>query len=190
MKAKEILKNVCVYLGKEEILSSSIFEENGEELTEEQMAEVNKIIKCINLVQEEIATEYLRVLKEKEVTLTNGEIDARNIDENIFEIISIKNKFGKSLKYKYVNGKIVCLTNKAIITYSTYPKSVVGLEDDVESFAGKISARVLGYGVASEYCYLEMLYDDATIWETRFKNALLVLARKKGEIKLKKRGWL
>ena len=190
MKAKEILKNVCVYLGKEEILASNIFEPDGEELTDQEQKDVNKIIKCINLCTEEIATECLKVLKEKEVEFINGEIDAFSIDENIFEIISIKNKFGKNLKYKYINGKIVCLTSRATVTYSVYPKSVVELNDDVENFAGKMSARVLGYGVASEYCYLEMLYDDATIWETRFKNAMLTLARKKGEIKLKKRGWL
>ena len=54
---------------------------------------------------------------------------------------------------------------------------------------GKISARILAYGVASEYCFLEMLYDDATLWENRYKNALLCAQRKKGELKLKKRGW-
>lgn len=190
MKAKEILKNVCVYLGKEEILASSLFEENGEELTELQTKEVNKILNCINLVTEEIATEYLPIYNEKEVNLTNGEIIVLDIDENIHEIISIKNKFGKNLKFKYVNGKIVCLATKAKICYTTKPKSVVKIEDEVENFAERLTARVLGYGVASEYCYLEMLYDDATIWETRFKNALLISARKKGEIKLKKRGWL
>ena len=58
-----------------------------------------------------------------------------------------------------------------------------------ENFGGKISARVIAYGVASEYCFLEMLYDDATLWESRYKNALLVASRKKGEIQLKKRGW-
>ena len=31
MKTKEIIKNVCVYLGKEELLNSSFFEENGAE---------------------------------------------------------------------------------------------------------------------------------------------------------------
>jgi hypothetical protein len=74
------------------------------------------------------------------------------------------------------------------VTYKVYPEKIL-LDGNAESFGGKISARILAYGVASEYCFLEMLYDDATLWETRYKNALLNAQRKKGELKLKKRGW-
>ena len=188
MKAKEIIKNVCVYLGKEEILQSNLFEEGGDELSSIQNVTVERMINCLNLITSEIASDYLPILQEKEITFKNGEINVYEIDENIQEIISIKSKFGKNLRYKYLGDKIICLTTNAIITYKVYPKEVK-IDDDVESFGGRLSARVIAYGVASEYCYLEMLYDDATIWESRFKNALLINARKKGEIKLKKRGW-
>lgn len=190
MKAKEILKNVCVYLGKEEILASNLFESEGDELSENSKSDVKKILNCINLIIDEIASDYLPILKEKEITLKNGEINVFEIDENIHEIISIKNKFGKNLRFKYLDNKIICLATNVIITYTINPKCVVEIEDEVESFGGRITSRVLAYGVASEFCYLEMLYDDATIWESRFKNALLIADRKKGEIKLKKRGWI
>ncbi len=188
MKVKEIIKNVCVYLGKEELLESSLLEEEGVVPTNLQKNVVDKMVKCLNLITSEIASDYLPIIKEKEIIFNNGEIDALSIDENIQEIISIKNKFGKNLRYKYVNDKIICLTTNAIVTYKVYPKEVT-FDDDAENFGERLSARVLAYGVASEYCYLEMLYDDASIWESRFKNALIINTRKKGEVKLKKRGW-
>ena len=184
MKAKEILKNVCVYLGYDD-LAEAIETGNVSEPNEKKL---NKMLKCLNLVVGEIASEYLPVIKQKDVKLTNGQIDVYQIDEYIQEIISIKDKFGRNLKYKYTKDKVVCLASNVQITYKVYTKDI-GLEDDVESFGGRLSERVIGYGVASEYAYLQMLYDDASIWENRYKNALLNCTRKKGEIKLKKRGW-
>ena len=188
MKVKEILKNVCVYLGKEELLASNYFEDEGEELSEQSKKDLNKILNCLNYISSEIASDYLPIIKSKEITLKNGEIGVFDIDESIQEIVSIKNKFGKNLKYKYIGDKIICLATKAVVEYKVYPKEV-GLDDNAESFGGRLSSRVIAYGVASEYCYQEMLYDDASIWENRYKNALLVNSRKKGEIKLKNRGW-
>lgn len=83
---------------------------------------------------------------------------------------------------------MICLATNVEISYKVYPKTL-DVNSMAENFGGKISARVIAYGVASEYCFLEMLYDDATLWESRYKNALLVASRKKGELKLKKRGW-
>lgn len=188
MKVKEILKNVCIYLGKEELLASNYFESDGQELTENLQKDLNKILKCYNFITSEIASDYLPILKSKEITLKNGEIDVFDIDDSIQEIVSIKNKNGKNLKYKYLGNKIICLATNVEVLYKVYPKEV-GLEDEGESFGGRLSARILAYGVASEYCYQEMLYDDASIWENRYKNALLSGMRKKGEIKLKSRGW-
>lgn len=188
MKAKEIIKNVCIYLGKDEILSSSIFEENGEDVSGMDYLTVSRMLNALNLITEEIASDYLPIIKEKTIELVNGEIDVKQIDENFLEIVGIKNKFGKSLRYRYVNGKIVCLASTVTITYKVYPNKIT-LDGDAEDFGGRLSARVIAYGVASEYCYLEMLYDDASIWESRFKNSLLIACRKKGELMLKKRGW-
>ncbi len=188
MKAKEIIKNVCVYLGKEEILASNLFETGGQVLTDVQNAEVNKMLKCLNLITSEIASDYLPILREKEIKLVNGEVDVFEIDKSIQEIVNIKSKFGKNLKYKFINNKIICLATNVVVTYKIRP-SEIKIDDEAESFGGKLSERILAYGVASEFCFLEMLYDDASIWENRFKNALFISARKKGELKLKNRGW-
>lgn len=188
MTAKEIIKNVCTYLGKEELLNSSFFETDGQEPTKEQTKQINKMIDCLNYITEELATEYLPILKTKEVTLNSGAITLKEIDSKLQEIISVKTLNGKTLRYIIANDKMICLATRVVISYKVYPETIT-FTSSAENFGGKISARVIAYGVASEYCFLEMLYDDATLWESRYKNALLVASRKKGEIKLKKRGW-
>ena len=188
MTAKEIIKNVCIYLGKEEILNSNFYETSGQDLTIEQQKDVDKMIDCLNYITEELATEYLPILRTKQIELSEGKVDLVKIDENLQEIISVKTFSGKTLKYAITNEKMICLASRVEITYKVYPNKIT-INSNAENFGGKISARVIAYGVASEYCFLEMLYDDATLWETRYKNALLVAQRKKGELKLKKRGW-
>lgn len=188
MKAKEILKNVCVYLGKEELLASNIFNEDGEEPEKQDLSDLNLMLNSLNYAIYDIA-DYIPVCKEKEVTLVNGEVLLHDIDDNIKEIISVKTKAGRTLKYKYIENKLICLATNVVIRYMAYPKEATTIEDDVEDFGGRVSARIVAYGTASEYCLLQMLYDDASIWENRFKNAMLTAMRKKGEIKLKNRGW-
>ena len=95
--------------------------------------------------------------------------------------------------FKGWSPKLVKVTKNATYTAQFDEEArkyeVKWLDDDAETFCERLSARVLAYGVAGELCNLEMLYDDATIWETRFKNALLFSSRKKGELILKQRGW-
>jgi hypothetical protein len=187
--AKEIIKNVCIYLGKEDILESSFFDPKSENVPPDVQKEVDKIVKCINDITEELAMQYIPILKTNVVDLEQGAIDVYAIDKNICEIVSVKTLNGRTLRYVVSGNKMVCLASKVEVTYKVYPEKI-NAESDAESFGGKISARVLAYGVASEYCFLDMLYDDATLWENRYKNALLHAQRKKGELKLKKRGWL
>lgn len=188
MTAKEIIKNVCIYLGKEEILDSELFEADGEKISTQMQKDLDKMLKCINDITEELATEYLPITKSKIVDLSDGTINLYDIDEYIFEILSVKTLTGRILRYVISNGKMICLASRVEITYKVYPQEIT-FESEAENFGGKLSPRVIAYGVASEYCFLEMLYDDATLWESRYKNALLNIQRKKGELKLKKRGW-
>lgn len=189
MKAKEIIKNVCIYLGKEELLSSSFFEENGNELSPINQKDLDLMLKCLNMITEEISMEYLPLTKTKQVQLVNGAINVYDIDPSIQEVLSVKSMAGRTLRYSIIANKLICLASKVEVTYKVYPDEI-DINGNAESFDGKLSARVLAYGVASEYCFLQMLYDDAALWESRFKNALMVASRKKGELRLKVKGWL
>ena len=63
-------------------------------------------------------------------------------------------------------------------------------QNEIECFSNKITEKVFAFGVAMEYCFIQGLYDDAQIWEKRFKDALLVRASKKSNMKLPVRRWI
>ena len=189
MTAKEVIKNVCIYLGKDDILNSNLFIENGEELSTQNQKELDLMVDCLNFVTEEISSENLPIYKSKKINLENGKIKVNLIDEKIQDIVSVKGNSEKSLKYRIIDENLVCLANSVEVIYTVYPNKV-NIDSNIELFNGCLSARVLAYGVASEFCYMQMLYSDASIWENRFKNSLLTDVRKKGNLYLKTRRFI
>ena len=101
MKVKDIVEYACVFMGKEELLASNIFDEEGDAPDENQTKDLNLIIRCVNNITSEIAADYLPILKQKEVTFTDGKINISSIDNKIQEVVNIKTLGGKSLNYKY-----------------------------------------------------------------------------------------
>ena len=130
MKAKEILKNVCVYLGKEELLASSIFEENGIEPTEREMADINKMLKCLTFITNEIASDYLPILREKEVEITNHKINVFDISKTQLDLMADKgiNTFANSNEV-VKNSDIIFLAVKP----QNYEEVLLGIKDDVDN---------------------------------------------------------
>lgn len=182
MLVKDIIKLVCKFTENEEL--EEAIEENS--LTDEQTLLVESLVNGFNLVNNEIASEYLPYLKSKSMQTDNFKIKYSDFDEKLCEIISIKDKNGKNLKFKKFDDHIMVFANSVQVIYSIYPQNLT-LEDEFESL---LPERVYAYGVAREYFFIKTLFDDADIWEERFKNSLQVLVRKKSDIIMPRRRWI
>ncbi|MBO5884350.1 MAG: hypothetical protein J6Q51_00975 [Clostridia bacterium] len=189
MTTKQVLENVAVFLGKEELLDCAYFTNTNEEIPEDIQKDLNLMLRCLNFIVNEIATDYLPVLKQKSVMFVDNCLDIKEVDTNIYKIIKIENKNGEVVKFNYTNGCIKSKVTEAIITYSSFPEKA-DLNGEVENFNNMMTDRVLAYGTAMEYSFVNSLYDDATVWESRYKNALLVLSQKKHNLIMPKRRWL
>lgn len=188
MKTKQVLENVAIFLGKEDLLECSYFTNSQDEISQDNQKDLDLMLKCLNFIVDEIATDYLPITKQKEVVFKENEFDIENLDDNIYKIIKIENKYGEKVKFNIINGKIIANLDEAKITYSSYAQKCE-LNGNVENFNGLLSARVLAYGTAMEYSFVNSLYDDATVWESRYKNALLVISQKKHNLVMPKRRW-
>ncbi len=188
MTTKQVINLAATFLGLDDFLECSYFLENDEEMSDNSTQILNQLVRCLNLVVDEIATEYLPIYAYKKIVLTNGEFAIKEIDPNINCITKITNSGGHSVAFKILQGNIVCCENDVMVWYKKTPQKATK-DGEVETFANLLSERILGYGVAMEYSFLNNSYDDATIWESRYKQSLLNIARKKKELKLKERKW-
>ena len=81
---------------------------------------------------------------------------------------------------------IIAMANVVEVVYTTLPQELT-LQSQ---FSSVLPERVYAYGIAREYYFLQTLFDDADIWEERFKNTLQVLQRKRSDTVMPRRRWL
>lgn len=189
MTTKQVLEDVAIFLGKEDLLACPYFTGEESEISQEDQKELDMLNRCLNLITSEISTDYLPIYKTKEVIFENNKYNLSGIDSNIYQIAKIEDEFGCQVRFKIYGEEINANVTKAKITYTSFAEKCT-LDGTVESFGGLMQARVLAYGTAMEYCFISSLFDDATLWESRYKNSLMVLSQKKHNLVMPKRRWL
>lgn len=186
MTVKDILKLVCGFVGEREILEK--LETENSTFTAREEKKINSMVKCYNLVMQEIASDYLPFLIKEEIEVEDSILNFSDLSKFVVNIYEIKNRFGMNLRFKLFPNYVEISGKAKSIVYSYLPEEKT-LDEDVELFYG-LSARVVAYGVASEFLLIEGISEDAEIWEERFKESLFILSRKRGEHILPKRNWI
>ncbi len=186
MTVKDVVKIVCEFVGEREILAK--LKDSESVLDEREQEKLDIMVNCFNLVNQEIASDYLPYLYKENVDHEGAIINFSDLTKVVINIIEIKNRFGLNLQFKNFSNYVEVVGKPKYVVYSYLPEDL-NLSSDVE-FLNGLSARVFAYGIASEFLLVEGLSEDAEIWEERFKESLFVLSRKRGEHRLPKRSWL
>lgn len=182
MKVEDIIKLVCEFVGEKELRKKI---ESDIDLSEKEQEKLDQMTRCFNLVNQEIASDFLPFLVKEEVS--GSIINFETLKKRAVQIYEVRNRFGMSLKFKVFRNFVEVDGNAKTVVYSFLPDKLL-LNDEVECAYG-LSERVYAYGVASEYLLIVGVSDDAEIWENRYKESLFMLSRKKGEHVLPKRSW-
>ena len=151
--------------------------QNADEI---QQAKLNALLRCLNLAYEEICSEFLPILKKESITAANGEFYFSSLSKPICGIVSLKTTSGEDVKYTLSSDHISFEGDSAVLTYAIQPEELA-FGDEVDTI---IPARVLAYGTAREFFLMQALSDEAAIFETRFKESLEGLVRKKTTLKM------
>ena len=184
MLVKDIIKLSCDFLDKSELaekISSSSYS-----LSEEESKEIASLEKCFNLVREEIALELLPSVKVDKVKSQNLKVPFTLLSSQPINIFAVKDLTGRTVKHRIMQDYIVVFANEVEIWYTSKPEKLA-IKD---KFSSILPERIYAYGVAREYYIKKSLYNDAKIWEERFKNSVEMLEPKKSGRSLPRRRWL
>lgn len=196
MKVINVIKDTCTYLQLEnELEYLNTYDEetktfNGESVVNNTslVKNLNLLVKCFNFVLNTVCSEYVKLKDSVWVHTTTGKISYDEISSNeIVSVISCENESGKKIQFADFGGEIVInQTGKIKVNY-TYMLNDLEITDEVNVVT--IPEKTFAYGVASEYLYITKLFDDASVWDTRFKNSLLNLLSTKKQLYIKPRRW-
>lgn len=189
MTIKDIVELASVYLQLEDVLSTSDFSSSlnasvNPQVTADEITtrNINLLIRCTSLVLSEIATDFIKLKKQETLPVVNSQISYNAFSENVLDVLKVKTLGEMPLKFKkHPEAVMVNHDGNVLVEYRYLPASYKALSDEIVGF-DLVPARIIAYGVASEYSFISGMNSEASIWDERFKNAMLSLSKKSGNI--------
>ena len=183
VKVKEIAALAAANLGREDL------QRQAETLAGKPEGELASLLRCYNLVENEIALDYYPLKREESFLPVSGRIAYTRFSRAPVRIISAKDRDGKPLSFTvYADGlELSPPAAQAAVTYA-YAPAEKAWEDDSE-FSGIISARLLSFGVACEFCLSRGQVSEAALWEKRYRDALRAAGYPRGGLRVRSRRW-
>lgn len=151
--------------------------------------ELASLLRAYNIVESEIALDYYPVSVTVTVTPVSQTIRYENLPYLYLNLAGITQN-GVPVRYELRPADIYLPDNpkgsvKVEYYYEPEPKF---LPSDCE-FKKVISARLMSFGVACEYCLSQGRYDEAAIWEEKYRDALRAAGLLRRTLAMRSRRW-
>lgn len=200
MKVKEVLMLAAENLGRQDL--SDALARQGEEESEQQTGEQNgeqfdgypdeikSLVRCFNLVENEVALDYFPLKKEETFVPEGRIVPYTQFSSSPVDVLKVTDERGGDAEFEirtaYLYLPEAC--GKVKVTYSYAPVQKT-LFDDSE-FSGKVSLRLMSFGVAAEFCLSASRFSEAAVWERRFLDALRAAKLIRRKLSMRARRWI
>ena len=165
MKVSDVMIMAAVQMGIGDGVKGYV---NGTNSLYKQQSEL--LLQCFNLVENELALDYIPLVKQETLTLTDKKIYYEAFDSDVVRIIKVADEHGASLPYKLFAAYMEVDAEKAVVTYAYTPTpKTMTEESDFQAF---VSERLFSYGMAAEYCMATGLYEEAVVWDKKYKEGI------------------
>jgi hypothetical protein len=186
MKVREILSQAAFLLGKQEL--SDFFSGSDAAATSQLQQEADDFLRCYNMVENEIALDYLPLTAEQSMETSAGKLVYTAFLRSPVSIVSVTDVYGNRLPYTVYPAYLQTKQGVALVTYSYAPEAKT-LSDESE-FVTRVSQNLLAFGVAGEYCLIKGLYEEAVVWDKKFRDALLCACAQNSPHVVRSRRWI
>ena len=150
MKASEVLENVAVILGREDLIT--FLSEGITDDTVKSERDKKSLETALNFVLTELASDKLRLVKEQSFITDDGTIKLSDFENKILKIISVTNR----------GQKILC---------ELLPQSLkIGFDDVIPDELSDL--QLLTYGTCAEFYLEEGSVEEALLWRNKFETLL------------------
>lgn len=179
MLVKEILGECLVKMGGTDFMSE-------EERTDAQQALVDRLLAALNIAYREAVTEYLPLVAEETVEVSDGEILASSLERTMIYPLSLTagDRFFRIRTYP--DRVLTDLSGKGVLRYAYLPDAL-GEDDEIEDM--RLTPSVLSDGALAELYYQDKVFDLAQSFDTDFRAALGVLRYKGRALRLGAGRW-
>ena len=170
MQVKEILALAAQNVGRTDLKNAlALSEENREESAKE---EISSLLRCYNFVENEIALEYFPLKAEETFEESGGKLRYTLFSRAPVFVHNVNSASGLAVDFKTFPTYLSLPEGigRVTVSYSYAPETKT--ESDECAFCERVSARLMSYGVASEFMMSSARYSEADMWQRRYQEAL------------------
>lgn len=155
----------------------------------EAAAEIGRLTRCANLVLSETAADYMPLKTREEIYCRDGEMMFTELKKPVVDVFSVSSSAGVTVPFKQYFDRLILPKEGSYTVEYGYAPDKLALDDPLP-YSERVSARVLAYGTACEYCIISGMTDEAVLWDKRYKDAMHLSAIQKNERRVARRRWL
>ena len=183
MEVKRVVMAAAKTLGIEDGVKA--YFEDGEQTTQR---EAELLLHCFNLVEKEIALDYIPLTMEDAMRTSMGQIDFDMLSCSPVRILGVRDERGEELAFELFPTCIRTKPGIVVISY-TYTPNEKGIDDE-SSFFSFTLFRAAVYGVLTEYCLAQGLLEEAPVWNKKYKKAIEAVCGMPASKRLPSRRWV
>ena len=158
-------------------------------VSEEGTRIVQGLVNCFNLVENELAVDYLPLVCEDTLsTDDNGRIEYARLSKKVAYVICARDACGNVARAKRMPTHLALDVGEYVVRYAALPEEKTA--EGVCEYEVGVSERLLAYGVAAEYCLHKGLYAEHAAWDKKYRDALAAACKSRKDVRLKERAWI
>lgn len=176
---KEVLCLAAELLG----LGQAVVDAEGHE------SETERLLLAANLCYDEIAGEYLPLIATEKVSVSSGFIPFASLNKRCQSVCAVTDEQGEKMRFRVRADGVFVKGTSVSVTYRYLPEPAASSAVALDFDEGRLPPRVIAYGTAAEYSLIEGFYQEAVLWEKRYRDSLLALTGRKTALRLPQRRW-
>ena len=180
MRVDSIVKQVLVRLGIDARYNLSLLPTDDELII--------TIVRCLNLVVSELASDYVEVRCIDKVCAVNKMISYDLFSERLINVKKVSDSSGDSLKFRLYPSFLMVEGDGDVTIEYCYLPLAVELDDEIK-LSPRITELLIINGVLGEYCMINGRYEDSMLYDKRYREMIKLAVMPTREIKLKRGSW-
>ncbi|MCL2255828.1 MAG: hypothetical protein FWC11_03100 [Firmicutes bacterium] len=155
------------------------------------VGEIERLTNCAKMTAIEIASDYIPLTREEETRSQNQRVRLSSLMERVSSVVAVR-QGTQNVNFSLSHDEILLPFDGVFsVVYNFIPPfGNPNLSEQIPWNHAKVNERTLSFGIACEYCILMGMFDEALLWDKRFKDALFKANIEKAEKKIKRRRWL
>ena len=160
----------------------------GSSVTQEERDMVDGLTECFNIVENELAMDYLPLVYEESILADGKTFGYAGFQKSVLGIVAVLDEDGNRVHFKQAADGLKIPEGSYTVRYTALPaKKAMG---DCSEYSVGVSERVFAYGIAAEYCLHKGYAEEAAVWEKKYKQALKGVRKTSGSWTVKVGKWI